>query len=78
MGMGKMICFKYLRIEKLLIYDRWGSLVFKTNVFDRRTVGWDGKYRDEVVSSGSYLYHLLITHKDGREEVISGDVSLIR
>ena len=65
-------------LEELLIYDRWGNLVFETNVFDRRTVGWDGKFRNEVVSSGSYLYHLIITHRDGREEVISGDIALIR
>ena len=65
-------------IEELLIYDRWGNLVFKTNIFDRRAIGWNGKFRDEVVSSGSYLYHLLITHRDGREEIISGDISIIR
>lgn len=65
-------------LEELLIYDRWGNFVFNTTVFGRNRVGWDGSFKGEVVSSGSYLYHLLITHRDGREEVITGDISLIR
>ncbi len=65
-------------IEELLIYDRWGNFVFRTTIFDRASVGWDGSFKGEIIASGSFLYHLLITHRDGRKEVITGDVSLIR
>ena len=65
-------------IDELLIYDRWGNFVFKTTVFGREAVGWDGRFKGEIISSGSFLYHLLVTDRDGRKEVITGDISLIR
>lgn len=34
------------------IYNRWGELIFKGDAL----IGWDGKYKEEFVSSGVYIY----------------------
>ena len=44
-------------VEKmyLKIYDRWGELVFET---DKQSVGWDGKFKGELVDPAVFVYHL--------------------
>ena len=44
---------KYLRI-----YNRWGELVFERSNFEVGDVNsaWNGKYKDQLVPSGSYVY----------------------
>ena len=46
---------------RFIIYNRWGELIFETNNYD---IGWDGKYKNEYVKSGSYIYYLSYQHND--------------
>ena len=40
---------------KLLIFDRWGEVIFKsTNPADH----WDGKFKEEPVENGTYVYEV--------------------
>lgn len=63
---------------QLLIYDRWGQLIFKSS---DPSVGWDGTYKDQPCQAGSYSY--LLQYRDAKidsSEIVTlrGMVSLIR
>lgn len=64
-------------IEKmnLKIYNRWGELVFET---DNQQVGWDGKYKGELVQPNVFVYHLQVWCIDGQEFFKKGNVTVIR
>ena len=60
------------------IYDRWGNLVYHS---DALTFVWDGNFAEESVMPGVYVYTIKVKYTDGnveREEVLAGDVTLLR
>lgn len=57
------------------VYDRFGQLVFETREQQR---GWDGRFEAQDMPSGVYVYYAKITLINGRQEIIQGDVTLIR
>jgi gliding motility-associated-like protein len=54
-----LFVIKYLGFKPyhLLVYNRWGGIVFESN---DRTSHWDGKFKDKEVSDGVYFYILSI------------------
>ena len=60
---------------EFFIYDKYGRKVFETNTQD---IGWDGTYKGEDVNPGVFIYMAKITHINGFQEIIKGDVTLIR
>ena len=64
-------------VEKMVfrIYDRWGELVFES--FDRGT-GWDGTFRGKQMDPDTYDYYLEVTCIGGDEEIIKGNITLLR
>lgn len=63
---------------QLLVFDRWGQMVFKTT---NPAEGWDGFYNGQPCPAGSYSY--LVQYREGKidsSETITkrGMVSLIR
>lgn len=67
----------YQGVEKyrLQVFNRWGELVFETNDV---TKGWDGFYRGSPAKQDVYAWKAYAKFSDGREEVLSGDVTLLR
>jgi gliding motility-associated-like protein len=60
----------------MLIYNRWGELIFETNDID---IGWDGTdYKRQVVPNGVYLYKIDYRFFTGERETKTGSVTLIR
>ncbi len=59
---------------KLLIYDRNGELIFKSNSSD---VKWDGTYNGLKVQSGSYVYHVYAKGPEDSEVNKTGKVMVI-
>lgn len=58
----------------LVIYNRWGEIVFKsTNANDR----WDGTYRGTPAPSGVYGYELAAKNANRESIVKKGNVTLI-
>jgi len=60
------------------IFDRWGNLVFssKEDPFE-----WDGRFKDQEVMPGVYVYLIKLTYiLDGeeRQELLAGDVTVVR
>lgn len=59
----------------MLIYNRWGDLVFETK---DTVIGWDGYHKGQLCQSGVYLYKLSATMSDGKTVKKVGDLTLIR
>jgi len=71
---------KVEKVTSLKVYDRWGELVFSgaDNDINVQEQGWDGNFRGQPSTSGSYIWHAEILFKDGHTEVLQGDVTLLR
>ena len=62
------------------IYSRWGQQVFSRQNFPANIVqlGWDGRLNGQVLSSGVYVYSLVVERQDGVQETYYGDFSLTK
>jgi len=65
-------------INSLQVYDRWGTLVFIEENFlpNDPLHAWDGKYKDEKMNPGVFVYWTEIEFIDGRTSVFKGNVTL--
>ncbi|MBK8111159.1 MAG: gliding motility-associated C-terminal domain-containing protein [Saprospiraceae bacterium] len=68
------------RINFLRIYDRWGTLVFVREQFpdSQPDLGWDGSFNGRPLVPGVYVWVAEIVYKDGSEEALRGDVTVVR
>lgn len=57
------------------IYARWGEKVFESN--DRK-LGWDGRYKGQLLPMDVYAYTLDVEFVDGKRFQKKGDITLIR
>jgi gliding motility-associated-like protein len=60
---------------KISVFDRWGNKMFETS---ESGFGWDGNYKGKALNPGIYAYMLEIIYKDGKAELKSGNITLIR
>jgi gliding motility-associated-like protein len=67
-------------IESFQVFDRWGGQIFEASDFlpNDTASGWDGTHKGKILDTGVYLFFAKIVFVDGREEVIKGDVALVR
>ncbi len=66
-------------IEKLRIYDRWGSLVFEANNISLNDpyLGWDGTFRGQSVD-GVFTFYAIVRFVDQRQILYEGSVTVVR
>ncbi|MEO6130547.1 MAG: gliding motility-associated C-terminal domain-containing protein, partial [Saprospiraceae bacterium] len=62
------------------VFTRWGDLVFSKkglipNIPDQ---GWDGKFRDDALNPGVYVYTIEIVYGDNLIERVAGDITIVR
>ena len=80
-GDGKNDLFRVLNAVKaenleLLLFNRWGQLVFKTTNWKQ---GWDGKINGELQATGVYVWLLRYTDRNSKKRIEQkGTVTLIR
>lgn len=60
---------------QILIYDRWGSVIFRNSVNVRH---WNGTINGNPAPPGTYLYRINVIDKAGRTFVKRGTFSLVR
>ncbi|HJW28868.1 MAG TPA: gliding motility-associated C-terminal domain-containing protein, partial [Saprospiraceae bacterium] len=72
-------------VESLVIFDRWGNLVYKASHFypDDPSFGWDGRWNEKPLPPGVYAYRLVLAPEDISglhlpSRVHAGDITLIR
>ncbi len=64
----------YIKNYKMLIYNRWGQLVYENN----KARGWDGNYRGKPCTVGIYLYRIEIESFNGEKTWHEGTLMLLR
>jgi len=67
---------KGLATFKMMIYNRWGQVIFETENIAGR--GWDGKVNDVDQPEGVFIYTLEATFIDGQIEKRQGNITLMR
>jgi gliding motility-associated-like protein len=65
-------CIKYALVN---IYNRWGGLVYHSDSYNN---DWDGKYKGNPVTDGTYYYVIAATYNDGHVHELTGNVTIIR
>jgi len=62
---------------ELLIFSRWGEVIFKSNAYDE---GWNGTITSsgQMAQHGTYLYVLSVKDGDGNEIIKRGHVTLVK
>ena len=67
-------------IKSFRIYDRWGNLVLEKEDLppDSEEATWDGYYNDVKAEIAVYVYVFDLVFKDGSQEVVAGDLILVR
>lgn len=72
---------KNIAAMQLLIFDRWGTLLFESN---DPAMGWDGTYRNEVVKNDMYMWRLVYRFTEdehgalGPEQELMGHIQVLR
>ena len=60
----------------LLIFNRWGELLFETN---NSSVGWDGTYAGQLAPDGVYIYQVVFKEQfSDKRHIVKGHVNLLR
>ena len=62
-------------VKTVQIFDRWGALVFEQNTSGAT---WDGRFKGVPAPQGIYVLRAKIIHLDGREEILSAALNLVR
>lgn len=67
----------YIHEFEMLIFDRWGNLIFKTTNIDKP---WDGKANNGTIAAQNdvYVYSINVTDYKSQKHTFRGVVSLIR
>ncbi|MEP6646321.1 MAG: gliding motility-associated C-terminal domain-containing protein, partial [Saprospiraceae bacterium] len=67
-------------IRKMVIYSRWGELLYDASDLSPNdpSKGWDGRFKNEFLNPGVYVYHVEVEFIDGLKEVLQGDITLLR
>ena len=58
-----------------LVFDRWGNKIFESENQDK---GWDGNYNGQAMNTGTYIWYLKATLRDGTSIERKGNVTLVR
>ena len=67
-------------VKSLHIFNRWGDLVFKKFDFEPTSPLplWDGTFKGKETGVGVYAWQVVLELEDGKEVVLSGDLTLIK
>ncbi len=72
---------KNIASMELLVFDRWGGVMFQSNSPD---IGWDGTYRGEVVKNDVYVWRIRyrfledVNGRLGMEQELMGHIQVLR
>lgn len=76
-GMNDILYVKGIGLASvnLMVYNRYGELVFETN---DQEVGWDGTYNNRAESNGVFTWVLQYAFVNGKRGIQKGNTTLIR
>jgi gliding motility-associated-like protein len=62
-------------IRVIRIFNRWGELMYETDNIDQ---AWDGTFNGTICNPGVYVYMIEAICVNGAENIISGNVTLVK
>ncbi|HEX4886492.1 MAG TPA: PKD domain-containing protein [Luteibaculaceae bacterium] len=62
-------------ITDFKVFDRWGELIFNTQVPERK---WDGTYKGKTCKTDTYIWRIEYINQYGKTKVLNGHVNLLR
>ncbi|MDR0618820.1 MAG: gliding motility-associated C-terminal domain-containing protein [Bacteroidales bacterium] len=62
----------FMKGVDLLIFNRWGVEIFKSE----NKEGWDGMYKGKTVARGEYLYVITVENEEGEQFIQKGVVTV--
>ena len=67
-------------VESLIIFDRWGEMVFKNENFEPNVLefGWDGNLDGKPMNPAVFVFYARVRMTDGRVIEFEGDLTLTR
>ncbi|MDF1695085.1 MAG: gliding motility-associated C-terminal domain-containing protein [Saprospiraceae bacterium] len=67
-------------ISQVMIFDRWGELMFEKAGFNIQEVdlSWDGRFNGKLCPPGVYVYVIQYLNEENQTETITGDITLVR
>lgn len=65
----------YVRDFNMMIFDRWGNLIYQTA---DPGAGWDGTYKGSKVQVDTYVYKVRMKDNNGKTSNFVGHVNLVR
>jgi gliding motility-associated-like protein len=68
------------QILEFTVFDRWGNVVYVDDHFEANDVGhaWDGMRKQKKLNHGVFAYKLIVQFSDGTQDVVYGDITLMR
>jgi gliding motility-associated-like protein len=68
------------QIKSFEVFNRWGGKVFSANAFPPNdyTFGWDGKFRGKPLNDNVFTWSLIVDYIDGKSELLTGDVVVMK
>jgi gliding motility-associated-like protein len=64
-----------LKSVNMKVFNRWGEKIFDSQ---NQWLGWDGRYKGELVQPGVYTYIVEVTYLNDKKRQKNGTVTLIR
>lgn len=76
-GINDRLCVsgEWIAEFHLVIYSRWGELVYESNDID---ACWDGTFRGNMCQSGVYTYFCRVVCEANKTSTFKGDITLLR
>lgn len=67
-------------LKSVQVYDRWGGMVYEQTEIPPgiESYGWDGKFNGGIAPPGVYVCRVVVKYLDGREDILTGEVMLVR
>jgi hypothetical protein len=67
-------------IQNLSIYDRWGNQIWQKQDFEPNDIhlGWNGKFKEQKVVPGVYVWHAKIILQNGEKIIKRGNLTVVR
>jgi gliding motility-associated-like protein len=72
---GYRIFGKCIKLNRLMIFNRWGEKVWETNNIEQE---WNGYYKSVLQPTGVYVYWLSYSLGDEKVRELKGSITLIR
>jgi len=70
-----IIAGKNIKSVYFTIFDRWGNIILESS---QKNFTWDGTYKQKPCNSGIYAYQARVEYIDGKREILTGNITLIR